>query len=134
MGKKILILVMIMVLPFFCFLTTVRAKNLDSKIDNIDGEITDEFLSKREASLLYYKRGVEYASQGQYQEAKKEFKKSLEQSKFAANSKDALRIIDDLDREIISKVYALHIFKGESYIQKRQFQQAIYELGEALQD
>jgi len=78
-------------------------------------------------------KGVEYAAQGKFKEAKGEFEKALEVDPYYDPAKRALKVIEDvIDQKIKSKT-AIHLFKGQSYREKAQWDEAIAEYNIALE-
>ena len=103
------------------------------EIKSIDEKKEDVSLVEKEFPLTFYKKGVEYASQGKFEEAKKEFNKALGIYKFDDASNKSLAVLKDVDKGIISEDYAVGLFKGESYNFNGTFQQTIAELQKAIQ-
>ena len=78
-------------------------------------------------------KGVEYAAQGKFKEAKGEFEKALKVDPLYGSAKRALKVIEDVvDQKIKSKT-ALHLFKGISYSNKEQWDAAVAEVNKALE-
>ena len=78
-------------------------------------------------------KGVEYAAQGKFNEAKEEFEKALKVDPLYGSAKRALKVIEDVvDQKIKSKT-ALHLFKGISYSNKEQWDAAVAEVNKALE-
>ena len=78
-------------------------------------------------------KGVEYAADGKFQEAKQEFEKALKVDPLYEPAKEALEVIEDVvDQKIKSKT-AIHLFKGQSYREKEQWDEAIAEYNIALE-
>ena len=78
-------------------------------------------------------KGVEYAAQGNFSEAKKAFENALKADPYYDRAKEALEVIEDVvDQKIKSKT-AIHLFKGKSYREKEQWDEAIAEYNKALE-
>jgi tetratricopeptide (TPR) repeat protein len=104
----------------------------NDEISSIEGEVKDTSASVFPKGIsVFYKNGLKYAMENKYKEASEAFRKSLEKDKFNYPSADALQIIDDVDKGIISKETAQNLFnaahsfyygqqygKAESYIRK----------------
>jgi len=75
----------------------------------------------------HYDDGVVYASQGDLEIAKKEFKKSLELYRFFSPSIRSSEIIDDMNQGIIERETATLFIKGISYANQKAYEQAINE-------
>jgi tetratricopeptide (TPR) repeat protein len=80
-----------------------------------------------------YAKGVEYAAQGKFQEAKKEFEKALMFDPFYATAKRALQVIEDIIDQNIKNQTAIHIFKGISYYPIGQWGNEIDEFNKAIE-
>lgn len=90
-------------------------------------------LAEEEIPLTFYKRGIEYASQGRFREAEEQFNRVLGIYKFDVVSSDCLAMLEDVREGIIDKDYAIHLFKGEDYNINGEYQKAIIELQESTQ-
>jgi len=78
-------------------------------------------------------KGVEYAADGKFKEAKGEFEKALKADPYYDPAKEALEVIENVvDQKIKSKT-AIHLFKGKSYREKEQWDEAIAEYNIALE-
>ncbi len=79
-------------------------------------------------------KGVEYAAEGKFEEAKKAFENALKAGPYYYHrAKEALEVIEDVfDRKIKSKT-AIHYFKGKSYREKKQWDEAIAEYNIAIE-
>lgn len=75
-------------------------------------------------------KGVGLAAQGKFEEAKEEFEKALETAPFHA--KRSLQIIDDVEKEKISRQAAIHFFKGINYSIKGLWDDCIAEYSKAI--
>ena len=80
-----------------------------------------------------YTKGVEYAAQGIFDEAKAGFEKALRIDPLYGSAKRALKVLEDeLDQKIKSKT-AIHLFKGIAYGEKEQLDDSIVEFNTAIQ-
>ncbi len=80
-----------------------------------------------------YDKGVRYAIQGKFKEAKEEFERALKIDQFFIPAKESLKIIEAvIDQKIKSKT-AIHFFKGETYYNKGQWGEAISEYNKAIE-
>jgi len=78
-------------------------------------------------------KGVEYAAQGKFKEAKGEFEKALKVDPVYGSAKRALKVIEDvIGRKIKSKT-AIRLFKGISYYNKEQWDESVAELTKAIE-
>ena len=108
--------------PLFYYLKTIRS---------IDGQDPSEYLEKesilslKELDSSYFQRALEYASEGKFAEAKELLTKSSKINIAVESSRQALEIIEDLDKGIINKKYARLIFKGMQAQIKSEPQEAI---------
>lgn len=85
-----------------------------------------------EDSYTYYLKGVKYASEGEFIKAQELFKGNLRVDEFDNLSKTALATLSDFNDGIISKEYSQSFFKGISYIENKQYPQAIKEFLNAI--
>ncbi len=81
----------------------------------------------------YYYKGVEYAVQGKFQEANEEFEKALKVDPFYGSAENSLKVIKDVIEQKIKRETAIHLFKGTSYANKGQFDQAISDYTNAIE-
>lgn len=80
-----------------------------------------------------YTKGIDYAAQGKFKEAKEEFEKVLKADPFYEPAKEALKVmIDVIDRKIESEA-VIHLFKGGACRLKGQTDEAIVEYNKALE-
>jgi tetratricopeptide (TPR) repeat protein len=77
-------------------------------------------------------KGVEYAIEGKFKKAKKEFEKSLKTDVYNKTAKDSLKIIKDVMAQKTEREAAIHLFKGVSFANKAQGDQAIKEFTKAI--
>ena len=80
-----------------------------------------------------YDKGVAYASQGNFEFAKKEFNKSLEIYRFFGPSIRSAEIIDDMNKGKISKEAASLIFLGLSNSNKKLYDQVIIDYNQIIE-
>jgi tetratricopeptide (TPR) repeat protein len=85
-----------------------------------------------EDSSLNFKKGLKYASEAKFKEAKEEFKKGLAIKPSDHNLSELLKVIEGLESGTIKEEYAVYLFKGTNYLVDSQYQQAITEFLEAL--
>jgi len=80
-----------------------------------------------------YLKGVEYAVQGEFPKAKEEFEKALKVDPFNTAAELSLETIKDVIEQKIKRETAIHLFKGISYGNKGQNDQAISNYTKALE-
>jgi len=78
-------------------------------------------------------KGVDFAAQGKFKEAKEEFEKALKADPFYESAKESLRIIEDVADKKIECKTAIHLFKGAAYVIKWQTGEAIAEYNKAIE-
>ena len=88
---------------------------------------------EEEIPLTFYKKGVEYASQGKFEKAKEQFNEALDIYKFNPAVIEILAILKDVNVGIIDKNYASCLFKAEDYGLDGNTRQAIEEFQKAIQ-
>ena len=66
--------------------------------------------SMQDLSSVYYKNGLEYASNAEFDQAKEEFKKSIELNKFNIDAQSALKILEKLEKKEIEPNYVNVLF------------------------
>ena len=81
----------------------------------------------------YLIKGVGYAVQGKFEEAKKEFKKALELDPFNETRKLLLLVIEDGVEKKIDQKTAVYFFKGVDYAIKGQMDEAIAEYNKTIE-
>jgi Tfp pilus assembly protein PilF len=57
-------------------------------------------------------QGVDYATQGKFEEAKEKFEKVLQTDPFLGAARDSLNVIEDVTQRKIERKSAIHLFKG----------------------
>ena len=77
-------------------------------------------------------KGVDYAAQGRFAEARVEFEKALKADPFNESSKDSLRTIQDVTDKKIRSETVMHLFKGAAYAIKGRENEAIIEYTKAI--
>ena len=77
-------------------------------------------------------KGVDYASQGKFTEARKEFEKALKVAPSFGPAQRALNIIEDVTDQKIASQSAICYFKGIAHALKGQHEQAIPYYNKAI--
>jgi len=85
-----------------------------------------------ESSDFYLKQGLAKACEEKLDQAEQLFKKGAQVYPADRNFKGALGIFTDLGQGKISREYALSLFKGSYYLERKEFGQAISQLQQAL--
>jgi tetratricopeptide (TPR) repeat protein len=80
-----------------------------------------------------YDKGVEHAIQGKFKEAKKEFEKALMIDVYNKTAEASLKTINNVIAQKLEKEAAIHLFKGVSFADKGQRDQAIKEFTKAIE-
>ena len=88
--------------------------------------------AKNNAELKFAK-GVEYAVQEEFRQAKEEFEKALKIESFNEKAKEALRVIKGVDEKKLKHKVALCFFKGIAYTEDRHWIEAIAEFNRAIE-
>ena len=84
------------------------------------------------AAKPHWVKGVEFAAQGKFNEAKEEFGKVSKTDPLYPSIEEDLKIIEDvIDKKIASKT-AIHLFKGGAYVLKGKYDEGIYEYNKAI--
>ncbi|UCD72134.1 MAG: tetratricopeptide repeat protein [Syntrophobacterales bacterium] len=79
-------------------------------------------------------KGLEYAAQGKFKEAKEQFDKALKVDPHFESATKCLKVINDVNKGKIKSKTAIHIFKGEiAYWVNRRWVEAIAEYNKAIQ-
>jgi tetratricopeptide (TPR) repeat protein len=85
------------------------------------------------AAMQHLIKGVDYAAQGKFEEAKEEFGKVSKADPLYESVQEDLKVIEDvIDKKITSKT-AIHLYKGVTYVHKRQYDQAISDYTKAIE-
>lgn len=79
------------------------------------------------------KKGLKYASEAKFKEAKEEFNRALAANNSDSNLLGALGIIADLESAKMNPEFAAKLFQGFYYLANEDYQQAIISLKEASQ-
>jgi len=80
-----------------------------------------------------YREGIEYASEGRFQEAADWFKDNLRNNKSDLTSASSLTVIKDLNEGKITDVYAKFFFTGLNFLQNGKIDEGIKELEKAIE-
>ncbi len=80
----------------------------------------------------YLGKGLEYGAQGKFEEAEKEFKKTLEIDQFYEQAEECLRLIEDVLEKRVESEVVIHLFKGGTYHDKGMIDEAIAEYKKAI--
>jgi len=78
-------------------------------------------------------KGVEYAADGKFQDAKEEFEKALKVEPFYESAKSTLKVIEDVNSQKIKTNTAIIYFKGVSYVVKGRWAEAISDFNKAIE-
>lgn len=85
-----------------------------------------------QASESAYQKGIALASEGKFEEAKKEFSEAVKASNSDYSSQGALQVISDISSKKISQDYALALFKSMQLLQSGAKPEAIEGLWKAI--
>lgn len=88
-------------------------------------------LAEEESESSYFK-GVEYASQGKFEEAKKELETALKSDYYYPFAKLELHAVEDVLNKKISADTAIMAFKGKAYANKKMWGEAEAEYTNAI--
>ena len=86
------------------------------------------------AAKQHLTKGVDYAAQGKFREAKEELEKALEVDPFLESAKESLQVIEDVNDKKIESKAAIHLFKGAAHVIKSQLGEAITQYDQAISD
>jgi tetratricopeptide (TPR) repeat protein len=78
-------------------------------------------------------KGVDFAAQGKFNEAKEEFEKALMVDLSNDSAKRALKVIEDVTKKKIGNKTVIHHFKGRTYYAKGQYDKAISDYNKAIE-
>lgn len=81
----------------------------------------------------HYDKGVEYASEGKFIEARSEFKEALKSNPRDSLSKNSLKLIEAISDLKIKKQAAMHVFKGAVLNNRRMYEGSIAEFTKAIE-
>ncbi len=85
------------------------------------------------AAMKHLNKGVDYAAQGKFKDAKEEFGKVSKADPLYTSIEEDLKIIEDvIDKKIESKV-AIHLFRGAAYVLKGKYDEGIEEYNKAIE-
>jgi len=84
------------------------------------------------SALESYDRGVEYATQGKFKDAKEEFEKALRVDSFYVPAKGSVKVIEDVIYHNIESKTAIHFFNAVACSNKGRCDQAIAEFTKAI--
>ncbi len=90
-------------------------------------------LSGERAGQSYFK-GVEYAAQGRFEEAKREYKEALSDEAYYAAAKLESRAVEDAISGKVNKESALLAFKGKEFAINKKWEEAETEYSEAIKE
>ena len=78
-------------------------------------------------------KGLEYAAEGKFTEAREEFEKALKTDAFYEPAKRSLKIIEDVIAQKIEVETSFHLFRGAVYHNRGQLSKAIAEFNKAIE-
>jgi tetratricopeptide (TPR) repeat protein len=81
----------------------------------------------------HYDKGLEYASQGKFEEAKQEFESALKIDTFKIYIEYNIIIIHDVGNQFIKKEVAIHLFRAIVFNEKAEYDLALEEVNKAIQ-
>ena len=111
-------------LLFFISISVLLSNlSLAEEVSQKDSMVSDKF----------YKKSVNYGARGNLIEAEEQIRKSLELNKFNQSAISILEIIEDYKKGIISPEYTRCLFTAFTYSNKKNFEEAIAKLNEAIQ-
>ncbi len=80
-----------------------------------------------------YRKGIEYASEGRFQEAADWFKDNLKNNKSDSTSVSSLAVIKDLNDGKITDVYTKSFFIGLNFLQSGKIDEGLMELQRVIE-
>jgi tetratricopeptide (TPR) repeat protein len=80
-----------------------------------------------------YTKGLEFAVQGKFDEAKEEFEKTLKIESFNEKAKEALKVIKDVDEQKLKHEAVMNFFKGIAYSKNKNWTKSITEFNKAIE-
>jgi len=101
------------------YIKTIEGANTDASVVNTQEE------KSAQDTMSSFKKGIELASAGKFDEARKEFEKQLD------DVKSGLNILDAVDKGSISKEYATYLFQGSLHMMDGEYKQAIASFEQA---
>ena len=78
-------------------------------------------------------KGVEYAVQGNFSEAKKEFENALKVDPYNRSARATLKVVEDVIGQKTKSKTAVHFFKGVSHSKKRDWAEANAEYSKVIE-
>jgi tetratricopeptide (TPR) repeat protein len=79
-----------------------------------------------------YNKGMEYATEGKFKEAKEEFEKALRLDSFCVPAEESLQRVEDIISQKIKRRTGIYLFKGVVYRNRGYFFRAIVEIDKAI--
>jgi Tfp pilus assembly protein PilF len=79
-----------------------------------------------------YNKGMEYATQGMFKEAKEEFEKALKLDSFCVPAEESLQRVEDFLSRKIKRQTGTYLFRGVVYCNRGDFVNGIGEINKAL--
>jgi len=98
----------------------------------ISSNTTVKYSFAQEANSAY-RKGIEYAAEGKFQEAADWFKDNLKNNKSDSTSVSSLVVIKDLNNGKITNAYARSFFTGLNLLQNDKMDEGIKELEKAIE-
>lgn len=89
-------------------------------------------ISYGQNSMEHFNKGVEYATQGKFKEAKEEFEKATKIAPSDRPPKESLKVIKDVINHKIKRETAIHMLKGTSFANKGMTDKVIEEFNKAI--
>lgn len=86
----------------------------------------------KDSAQGYFDKGLKYAVEGRFKEAKKEFEAALKINPESESIKEAVQIPEDAIAQKIKREAAIRIFKGIDYLKKEKWDMAITEFNKAI--
>jgi len=80
-----------------------------------------------------YRKGIEYASEGRFQEAVDWFKDNLKNNQSDATTISSLAVINDLNNGKITDIYAKSFFTGLNFLQNGKIDDGLKELEKTIE-
>ncbi|MFA6358295.1 MAG: tetratricopeptide repeat protein [Candidatus Omnitrophota bacterium] len=89
-------------------------------------------LAVEDSAYVNHRKGVDYASEGKFNDAQEWFEQNLETNKKDSTSASSLAVIKDLNDGKISKEYVVSFFKSLNLLQDGEFEKGVKELSKAI--
>ena len=80
-----------------------------------------------------YDKGIEFAAQGEFSKAKKEFEKILRSDQSNIAARESLKVIEDVNAKKTKSDAAIHFFKGVDHSNKGRVEETSSELTKAIE-